>query len=88
MEFFKIFGKQHDQFLYYQGPKSKFRKFRIFSRGVSGGWAIAHTVFGRIEGATRQRLRTALLLAHTDLGKGQLISKGNFGVFNSSKKQT
>ena len=40
-------------------------------RGVSGGqagWAIAHPVFGRLEGATRQRRRAALLLAHPDLG--------------------
>ena len=41
--------------------------FTYFYRGVSGGGAggaIAHPVFGRIEGAARQRYRAALLLAH------------------------
>ena len=44
-------------------------------RGVSGrwaGWAIAHPVFGIIEGATGQRRRAALhtryVLAHPVLG--------------------
>ena len=41
-------------------------------RGVSGGWAgwaIAHPVFGRIEGAAgRRQRRAALLLAHPVLG--------------------
>ena len=39
----------------------------ISIRGVSGGWAgwaIAHPVFGRIEGVAGQRRRAALLLAH------------------------
>ena len=39
----------------------------IASRGVTGGWAgwaIAHPVFGRIEGPAWQRRRTTLLLAH------------------------
>ena len=39
----------------------------IHYRSVAGGWAgwaIAHPVFGRIEGAARQRYRAALLLAH------------------------
>ena len=48
--------------------------FMIFvktCRGVSGGWAgwaIAHPVFGRIEGAAGQRWRAALLLAPPVLG--------------------
>ena len=41
-------------------------------RGVSGGWlgwAIAHPVFGRIEGvAGRRQWRSALLIAHPVLG--------------------
>ena len=32
------------------------------------GWAIAHPVLGKIEGATRQWWRAALLLAHPVLG--------------------
>ena len=40
-------------------------------RGVSGGWAgwaIAHLVFGILEGTAGQLWRSALLLAHPDLG--------------------
>ena len=40
-------------------------------RSVTGGWAgcaIAHPDLGRIEGATGQRVRAALLLAHPVLG--------------------
>ena len=43
----------------------------LAQRGVSGvwaGWAIAHSVFGRIEGAAGQRRRAALHLAHPVLG--------------------
>ena len=48
-------------------PPAFGRILMLFSRGVTGGWAgwaIAHPVFGRIEGAARQRYRAALLLAH------------------------
>ena len=40
-------------------------------RGITGGWAgwvDAHLGFGRIEGATRQRWRVELLIAHPVLG--------------------
>ena len=43
----------------------------ILFRGVNGGWAgwaIAHPVFGRKEGAAGQRQRAGLLLAHQVLG--------------------
>ena len=43
----------------------------ILFRGVNGGWArwaIAHQVFGRIEGAAGEWRRAALLLAHPVLG--------------------
>ena len=45
--------------------------FLIFYRGITGGWAgwaIAHLVFGRIEGAAGQRRRAALLIAHPVFG--------------------
>ena len=38
------------------------------SRGVIGGWAIAHPIFGRIEFAAGQQLCAALLLAQPVLG--------------------
>ena len=41
----------------------------LAQRGVSGGWAgwaIAHSVFGRIEGAAGQWRRATLLLAPPD----------------------
>ena len=50
--------------------KNNFRQVGIYykCRGVSGGWAIAHLVFGKIEGAAGQWRRAALLLAHPVLG--------------------
>ena len=45
------------------------RKRKLFYRGVTGGWAIAHPVFGRIEGADGQRQqRATLLTAHPVFG--------------------
>ena len=38
----------------------------INNRGVSGWWAIAHPVFGRIESAARRR--ATLILVHPFLG--------------------
>ena len=49
----------------------KYKKIELLYRGVSigwAGWAIAHPVFDRIEGAAKQQWRVALLLAHPVLG--------------------
>ena len=51
-------------------------KHGLHNRGVSSswaGWAIAHPDFGRIEGATGQWRRAALLLAHPAFGS-QLLT--------------